>query len=367
MKYSKRTGQENHQDAITLLSPLRPEIITTNIEVHLFHKKINVTEAVDQLLDGEYVLVADYFSSGLKLLHSLRKRLQTIHRNDDFESQRRYRAAFREASHKLLLEIKDHQIKVKKSPAIGWLQRLYPDITDFFISFPSVQGLNSAWQWYIKGLTIEPLKLTIHPYYGVYFPTRFDHLLLLDEWLAQYSGQRETAYDIGTGCGILSLLLHKHRFQSIIATDTNPNAIIGLVETLEGLNIDEIISQHGDLFADSDELADLIVFNPPWLKAQHELTDGIDRAIYYDDDLFDRFFEQATKLLRPEGKVVLLFSNLTTVVDEETKHPIHAELMRDRFVKDELLVREVVPASSKTRRTDSRKDEQVELWILSQK
>ncbi|MHA2504492.1 MAG: methyltransferase [Candidatus Kariarchaeaceae archaeon] len=347
-----------------MLTPLRPEIITTDIEVHLFHKKINVNDAIGQLLDGQYVLVADYFSSGLKLLHSLRKRLQKLHSQYDFESQRMYRAAYREASHRLLLEISDHQIKIKKSPFIGWLELLYPDTPDFFISFPSIQGLNSAWQWYTKGLTIEKLNLTIHPYYGVYFPTRFDHLVLLDEWLSQYQGKRDIAYDIGTGSGILSLLLQRHKFNSVIATDSNPNAIIGLVETLETLDLTQITPRHGDLFAGSDDLADLIVFNPPWLKAQHELSEGIDRAIYYDDDLFERFFEQAPRHLRSDGRVVLLFSNLSKVVDSDTDHPIRSELKRDRFVKQELIVGEVAPASRNTRRKDNRKDEQVELWIL---
>ena len=38
---------------------------------------------------------------------------------------------------------------------------------------------------------------------------------------------------------------------------------------------------HGDLFENCDVKADLIVFNPPWLLAKHDLEEGIDKAMYY--------------------------------------------------------------------------------------
>ncbi|WP_205727987.1 hypothetical protein [Flammeovirga pectinis] len=56
-----------------------------------------------------------------------------------------------------------------------------------------VQGLNSAWQWNKKGIVLPVLRNKVHPYYGVYFPTRFDHLILFDNWLKRYEGPKKAS------------------------------------------------------------------------------------------------------------------------------------------------------------------------------
>jgi hypothetical protein len=40
----------------------------------------------------------------------------------------------------------DSRLEVRKAPEIGWLKILYPINTEFLISFPKIQGLNSSWQ-----------------------------------------------------------------------------------------------------------------------------------------------------------------------------------------------------------------------------
>ena len=67
-------------------------------------------------------------------------------------------------------------------------------------------------------------NITINPYYGAYFPTRFDHLKLFDKWLKKYTGSKEKAIEIGVGSGILSYQLIKNGFSDIYASDTNKNA-----------------------------------------------------------------------------------------------------------------------------------------------
>jgi len=113
---------------------------------------------------------------------------------------------------------------------------------------------------------------------------------------------------------------------------------------------------------------ELIVFNPPWLIARHKLEEGNDKAIYYEEDLFPRFFEQAEKHLALGGRIVLLFSNLAQIIGTDDFHPIKEELEKfDRFKKELLLQKNVKVASKKTKRTDSRKNERVELWVLAHK
>ncbi|MDD2357219.1 MAG: methyltransferase [Thiovulaceae bacterium] len=292
-----------------------------------------------------------------------------IYKDTSFQGQRNYRSVFREISHRLLLKVKDHKLAVKKSPDIGWLALLYPEISEFYLSFVEVQGLNSSWQWYQKGIEIKPLHVTLHPFYGTYFPTRFDHLELFDQWLKRYEGAKENAIDIGVGSGILSFQLIQNGFENIFATDTNKNAIIGVSQESKRLGYeDKITLKNGDLFENCDLKANLIVFNPPWMKAKHQLEEGIDKAIYYEDNLFARFFEQAQKHLAPNGKIILLFSNLAQVVDEQNSHPIIEELQKNnRFTKVLHLRRGVKTSSKNTKRANSRDTEKVELWVLAPK
>jgi len=344
----------------------RPDIITTEIEAISFYRKMDTEATVEEMIAGKYVLVEEFFSNGLQVLTELRRNLLLKHKDKSFQGQRDYRSAFREASHRLLLKVKDNKLTVKRSPDIGWLTLLYPDTSEFYVSFPEVQGMNSSWQWYEKGLEIKTLNLTLKPYYGTYFPTRFDHLKLFDKWLKKYDGKKTNAIDIGVGSGILTFQLIQNGFKNIFATDTNKNAIIGVAEESKRLGfVDKITLNHGDLFDNCDIKADLIVFNPPWLLAKHALEEGIDKAMYYEEDLFPRFFEQAQEHLSTDGKIVLIFSNLAQIVDKENTHPIIEELQKHkRFRKELHLTRDVRASSRRTKRRDSRENEKVELWVL---
>ena len=347
----------------------RPDIITTEIDAISFYRKMDTEATVVQMIEGKYVLVEEFYSNGLQVLNALRKNLLLKHDDKTFQGQRDYRAAYREASHRLLLKVTDNKLIVKKSPDTGWLELLYPDVSEFYISFPDIQGMNSSWQWYEKGIEVKTLGITLKPYYNTYFPTRFDHLKLFDKWLKKYEGSKENAIEIGVGSGVLSFQLIQNAFKSIFATDTNRNAIIGVAEESKRLGYEKHMTlNHGDLFENCDVKADLIVFNPPWLPAKHKLEEGIDKAMYYEEELFPRFFEQAKEHLAPEGKIVLIFSNLAEVVDEESTHPIIEELRNHkRFRKDLHLRRDVRASSRRTKRRDARDTEKVELWVLSAK
>lgn len=351
------------------IKPDRPNIITTEIESIGFYRKMDTKATVIDMIAGKYVIVEEYFSNGLQVLAELKKNLELKYTDKSFQGQRAYRSAFREASHRLLIKVIDNKLTVKKAPNVGWLVELYPEVSEFYISFPEIQGMNSSWQWYKKGIEVKTLDLYLHPFYGTYFPTRFDHLKLFDKWLKKYDGAKNNAIDVGVGSGVLSFQLIQNGFENITATDINKNAIIGVSEESKRLGFeDKITPIHSDLFENCDVKADIIVFNPPWLLARHKLEEGIDKAMYYEEELFPRFFEEAKKHLTPEGKVVLIFSNLAQVVDADNPHPIIEELQKNnRYRKDLHLRRDVRASSRRTKRTDSRANEKVELWVLSPK
>ena len=344
----------------------KPEPITTEIELVPYKRKDNPKHAVDDLMQAYNVIVIDFYSTGLTILNELKKELNKKYKNKSFKEQRKFRNEFYEISNRLFLEIRNNKLAVKKSPSVGWLEILYDDISDFLLSFPQVQGLNSSWQWYINGIDIPVLKEKIYPWYGTYFPTRFEHIELFENWLKRYSGNKETAFDIGIGSGVLSLQMLQNGFDKVYGTDINPNAIVGLDEYSKKNKLSsKIILELGDLFAGSSEKTDLIVFNPPWLPATYNTT-GIDDAMYYNDNLFTSFFKEAKKHLKDNGRIVILFSNLATLVTENIEHPIKYELETNKVFEKELYeIKKVKSASKKTKRNIStRKDEYVELWVL---
>lgn len=344
----------------------KPEPISSINDVRVFDSTTNLKLSIKRLEADKPVLISDFYSDGLLLLNELKVHLKKKLPNASFQEQREYRCQYHKLSNLIYIEVVAHKLTVKKAPAIGWLEKLYPETADFFLTFPQVQGLNSAWQWYKNGISIPVLRNKIHPYYGTYFPTRFDHLELFEQWLKRYSGPKKTAIDVGVGSGILSFQMIKHGFQKVFGTDTNPNAIVGLTEFMGSTKLSRKIELDlGNLFGKFDKQTELIVFNPPWLP-ESKTGENMDQAIYYTKNLFPDFFEAAKKRLLPDGKLVVLFSNLAQITNVTKEHPIEIELAKGgRFQLEKCYKKTVKAASDKTKRDAHwRALEEVELWVL---
>ena len=354
---------------VELIHPDRPTPIIQDLEVLPYRHSMETQIAIQELVDGNYVLIEDFYSSGQKVLLAIKQFVQNNKKGDSFLQQRESRNLFYELSNRLLLFVKNHKLAAKKAPEIGWFKILYPELDEFVLPFPKVQGLNSSWQSYQKGIFIPVLGSKIFPYFGTYFPTRFEHLELFAQWLKQYDKKKQTAIDVGIGCGVLSYQLLRNGFEKVYGTDINPNAIIGLNDDFNKKSRYPAIELvHGDLFAGIDVQADLIVFNPPWLPAKQNV-EALDTAIYYEETLFSRFFEDAEKHLSEDGRLVFLFSNLGEVTGQRTMHPIEQELKENsRFEKEIFRTKEVGEASKHTRRDQNwRAKEKVELWVLKRR
>jgi len=345
----------------------RPEPIVANKKIATFNRDTNTLDTIKILEKGKPVLITDFFNNGLTLLKEIKRYLSNHLPNKTFQEQREYRAEYHKLSSLILIEIADHKLVAKKSPSIGWLQKLYPETSDFLLTFSQIQGLNSSWQWYKNGVTTPVLRNKIHPYYGTYFPTRFDHLILFDNWLKRYQGAKKSAIDVGIGSGVLSLQMVKHGFQKVFGTDTNPNSIIGLSEFMGDTKLSRKIElDFGHLFGKWEKQTELIVFNPPWLPATQK-TENIDEAIYYPKNLFPDFFKEAERRLLPDGKLVVIFSNLAQITNATKEHPIEKELSEGgRFKLEKCFKKRVKVASDKTKRNQHwRAEEEVELWVLT--
>lgn len=352
---------------MTDLNVNRPEPIVVSDNPRSFTRGTDVAPTIEALRAGEYVVVRGTYGEGITLLKELHRNLKLTLPHASLPEQQAYRAAYHEISNRVLLEIVDQALRVKKSPSIGWLKKLYPENNHFWLSFPQVQGLNSAWQWFEKGVAIPTLRAKLHPYYGVYFPTRYEHLMLFEQWLKAYRGPKRSAIDVGIGCGVLSLQMIQKRFQKVYATDSNPNAIVGMAHTMGTTKLSRKIELDcGHLFGRWEAPTELIVFNPPWLP-ETRAVDRIDRAIYYPKELFPEFFAEAKKRLLPTGKLVVIFSNLAQVTEVTTDHPIEQELAAGgRFKLEACIKKPVGAASTKTKRDQPwRATEEVGLWVLT--
>lgn len=345
----------------------KPEPIVIDKTLKTFQEGSNVAETISALEQGEFILIKGLYSDGITLLNEIHKYLEKKLPNKSFQEQRDYRSEFHRLSNLILLEVVDQELVIKKAPSIGWLEEFYKGNNHFMLTFPQIQGLNSAWQWHINGITIPGLRNKVHPYYGVYMPTRFEHLVVFDNWLKHYKGPKKTAIDIGVGCGVLSLQMVQHGFQKVFATDINPNAIVGLTKYMGTTKLSRKIELDlAHLFGKWDKQTELIVFNPPWLPKSQELGQ-IDEAIYYNESLFPDFFAAAKERLLPDGKLVIIFSNLAQIANLTTEHPIEKEIAEGgRFKLEKCFTKSVQAASDKTKRDQHwRSSEVVELWVLT--
>lgn len=175
------------------------------------------------------------------------------------------------------------------------------------ISFRDLQGALGAAQWREKGVPIASLELSVIPHYGVFAPTRHEYVqLMLD---AQLPAAHDLAFDIGTGTGLLAIILAKRGVKQVIATDLNPRALACARDNIERLQLPAIAVQQADLFPAEPPLANLIVCNPPWLPAKP--SSALEYAVYDANSAMLRGFLQGVALhLSPQGQVWLILSDL---------------------------------------------------------
>ncbi|PQJ73221.1 methyltransferase [Polaribacter butkevichii] len=345
----------------------KPTPIRPGEELLKFDSHTDVRETLYAMRDGKSVLITEFYSNGMLLLKELQKHLKIRLPNKTLKEQHAFRAEYHRLSNLILLKITNQEVAVDKAPKIGWLHTLYTGKNDFLLTFPEVQRLNSAWQKFHKGVKVPVLRNKVHPYYGVYFPTRFDYLTLFDNWLKRYEGPKKSAIDVGIGSGVLSFQMVQHGFQKVFGTDTNPNAILGLKEFMGDTKLSRKIElNYGNLFATIEKETELIVFNPPWLPAISN-EENIDEAVYYNKNLFPKFFADASNKLAEGGKLVVLFSNAAEIKNLTKENPIEKELAKGiRFKLEKCLKKTIKPPVDKSKRNKKVTAlEEAQLWVLT--
>lgn len=216
---------------------------------------------------------------------------------------------------KLLIPVgADLNIKLPRAPQFqDALREAIPVIPGdgFDISLRELLGTVGAHEWRKKGIQVSALNEKIHPHYGVFFPVRSEYLDLLVQ--APLPASVELAFDIGTGSGVLSLILARRGVKRIVATDTEARAIQCADENIRRLGFEKQINViNQSLFPDSQ--ADLIVCNPPWLPGRP--TSRLEGAIYdFESQMIKGFLNGLTKHLTPTGEAWLIISNFAEILE----------------------------------------------------
>ena len=187
------------------------------------------------------------------------------------------------------------------------------------MSFRDLQGALGAAQWREKGVPISTLDISIFPHYGVFAPTRHEYVqLLLD---APLPAVHDLAFDIGTGTGLLAIILAQRGVKQVVATDLNPRALACAADNLQRLELASIALQQADLFPTQQPLANLIVCNPPWLPAKP--SSPLEYAVYDAKSAMLRgFLQDAGKHLAPQGEVWLILSDLAEHLQLRTREEL---------------------------------------------
>ena len=243
-----------------------------------------------------------------------------------FHQQRQIQAQRARILSRLLLELDaSYASQLRRAPdvsaactaAFGQLDNATDE--SCVLSFRDLQGALGAAQWHEKGVPIDSLGLSIFPHYGVFAPTRHEYVqLLLD---APLPTVHNIAYDIGTGTGLLAIILAQRGVNQVIATDLNPRALDCASENFTRLALTNVQFQQADLYPTNTPLANLIVCNPPWLPAKP--SSPLEYAVYDANSAMLRGFLQGAKThLAEQGEVWLILSDLAEHLQLRTREEL---------------------------------------------
>lgn len=221
----------------------------------------------------------------------------------------------------------DHTISLRRAPDISQAcSEAYGTVTQsYVVSLRELLGVISAHEWRKNGLPIladsngEPI--CVHPHYGVFSPVRGEYIeLVCNTPLPKAVDVNSTAFDIGVGTGVLSIILAMRDVQKIIATDQDDRAIMCAKENVALLNLgSQIEIVKANLFPLTK--AALIVCNPPWVPARPSST--LEHAVYDPDSQMLKGFLLGLKdHLLPQGEGWLILSDLAEHLELRTREEL---------------------------------------------
>ncbi|WP_424186530.1 methyltransferase [Actinokineospora sp. G85] len=173
------------------------------------------------------------------------------------------------------------------------------------VSLTELLGVIGAHEWRVKGVEVPALGARVHAHYGVFSPVRGEYVDLVAE--APLPRVR-SAFDLGTGTGVLAAVLAHRGVERVVGTDISPRAVVCARENVRRLGFGGRVDVVGPaLFPEGR--ADLVVCNPPWIPARP--TSVVEQGVYdAGSGMLQGFLEGLVAHLEPGGEGWLVLSDL---------------------------------------------------------
>ncbi|MER5766751.1 class I SAM-dependent methyltransferase [Streptomyces sp. NPDC001985] len=204
----------------------------------------------------------------------------------------------------------DHGLDLRRSPDVrrACTEAYGPPDGSAVVSLRELLGVIGAHQWRTKGVEIPALDARVHPHYGVFSPVRGEYVDLVAEAPLPAPAAGRTAFDLGTGTGVLAAVLDRRGFGRTVATDISPRALVCARENVRRLCPAGRVEVTGPaLFPEGR--ADLAVCNPPWLPARP--SSAVEQGVYDPGGtMLHGFLTGLPDHLLPGGEGWLVLSDL---------------------------------------------------------
>jgi methylase of polypeptide subunit release factors len=220
----------------------------------------------------------------------------------------------------------DHGIPLRRAPDVREAcTAAYGAASEPYVaSLRELLGIIGAHEWQKKGVAVPALGLRIYPHYGVFAPVRSEYVELVSAAPFPTATLPALAFDIGTGTGVLALVLARRGVARVIATERDPRALACARDNIKRLSLGKQIDVvEADLYPEGR--APLIVCNPPWIPARPATP--LERAVYDEEGRMLRgFLEGLAAHLAPGGQGWLILSDIAEHLGLRTRAALLAQI-----------------------------------------
>lgn len=253
-----------------------------------------------------------------------------------FHRHRRFRGHRSRILGKVLVLLgDDYTLNLRRAPDVraACREAYGPPRGASVVSLRELLGVIGAHQWRRKGVEVPALGRRIHPHYGVFSPVRGEYVDLvarapLPRVLRHRSGPG-TAFDLGTGTGVLAAVPALRGVDRVVATDIGPRALACARDNTVRLGLTDRVEVTGPcLFPEGR--AHLVVCNPPWIPARPTAT--VEQGVYDPDSTMLRaFLDGLATRLEPGGEGWLILSDLAEHLGLRTRQDLLTALAAARL------------------------------------
>lgn len=231
----------------------------------------------------------------------------------------------------LVLLEDDYRLDLRRAPDVrrACVEAYGPPSGPMAVSLTELLGVTGAHQWREKGVEVPALGARVHPHYGVFSPVRGEYVDLVARTPlpAAPPGRRpgpRTAFDLGTGTGVLAAVLARRGIDRVVATDISPRALACARDNVGRLGLAGRVDVVGPgLFPDGR--ADLIVCNPPWIPARP--ASSLDQGVYDPGGaMLQGVLDGLADRLAPGGEGWLILSDLAEHLGLRTRGELLARI-----------------------------------------